>query len=68
MTEPEWIIAIVVVAALWITALYFFLVDQPRARQMEDRHREAESIRNEVRRWREASERTYQRQGIRRGR
>jgi hypothetical protein len=66
MTAIEWIVLGGLVAVLWITALWFFFVDQPTKRHYRGQHEEAESIRNEIARWREASIRTYERQGIRR--
>ena len=68
MTTVEWGAALAVVGALWVTALWFFFVGAKQA-EVETQHQEAESIRNEIARWKQASERTYARQShIRRNR
>ena len=66
MTTLEWTVAVAVVAALWVTALWMFFVGAKKSEEMEHAHEEAESIRNEIARWKAASERTYARQGVRR--
>jgi Tfp pilus assembly protein PilO len=64
MTPVEWVVAVAVLASLWVTALWFFFVGAKKADEMEEAHQEAESIRNEIARWRAAQSRTFERQHI----
>ena len=74
MTTIEWILSLSIVAALWIGALWYFFVESLREEQRKidwidaRLDLEEEMVRNEIARWKEASTRTYERQGIRRNR
>jgi hypothetical protein len=65
MTAVEWIVAVAVVAGLWVYALWLlFAVDRknPESPDFPD------YLAEEIGRWQQASARTYERQGIRRTR
>ncbi len=63
MTTLEWIVFGTLVALLWLPFIYYLLTPPPKPRPTKA---STVSVFNEIARWREASERTYARQGIKR--